>query len=401
MTQQQIETPKQCTDCDAAAGPTGRCAGCEAERSAANHHLASKGSTAEVAQKETPPEEQKPAGGQKNGTQPKPVKPQAAPVVGTMSLANVKKGAQDAPYRVALYGVPGIGKSTYGAEAPNPIFVPVEQSPNIIVAKFPQPQSWQHILDAVKELGTTQHDYKTLVLDSVDKMEPLAWDACIEDDRQLVGQPKASKIKTIEHVGGGFMKGYVAAVDKWRKLLHMLERLQEVKKMNVILIAHAHIKQFKNPEDADYDRWEMKVHAKVYALIFEWVDAMLFTNYRTKVAKDWRGKSLRKGESDGGRMLYTERTAAYDAKNRYGLPRQISLGWKEFDEAVKANRDPESLIDFIKEKLSMIEDQTIIAWTNSELEKKPALARLTIINNKLAAKLDELEESRREASGGE
>lgn len=314
--------------------------------------------------------------------------PPAAPVK-RMSLANVKEGADVAPYRLTLYGVEGIGKSTYGAEAPSPIFLPVEQSTNIVCPKFPQPTCFTDFVDAIDTLGVEKHEYKTLVLDTADAAEPLIWDAVIADDNAR-GQGKGKKARTIEDVGGGYMKGYVAAISKWRTILARLERLQAAKQMNVIILAHSQVKPFKNPEGDDYDRWSMKLHHALAALLREWSEAVLFANYDTKVAQDRRGRSLRKGIG-GDRVVHTERSPAYDAKNRYGLPRTLPLGWAEFDAAVQANRTPEAMRALIEEKLQALGDPQIATWVAGELAKSPPLSMLSRIHNRLSVRLEEKE----------
>jgi hypothetical protein len=59
-------------------------------------------------------------------------------------------------------------------------------------------------------------------------------------------------------------------------------------------------------------------------MLKQWVDAVLFANYETfvdKASKMARGKGL----STGARIIHTERRAAWDAKNRYGLPEHLPL----------------------------------------------------------------------------
>jgi hypothetical protein len=66
-----------------------------------------------------------------------------------------------------------------------------------------------------------------------------------------------------------------------------------------------------------YDRWELKMSKQVAPLLKEWCDALLFCNYetRTTTGTDGRVKAI------GGkkRVIHTERSAAFDAKNRYCL----------------------------------------------------------------------------------
>lgn len=257
---------------------------------------------------------------------PKPVAPKPALVrANRMTLDSVQRGRRVEPVKIVLAGVEGVGKSTFGANAPDPIFLGTEDGlMHLDVARFPAPTVWQDIFDAIATLTDTEHPYKTLVIDTLDWAEPLAWaHVCTK-----------AGVDSIEDVGGGYGKGYQAALDEWRSLLAALERLRRAKAMHVVLIAHTQIRPFKNPEGEDYDRYEMKLNAKAAGLIKEWADAVLFANHETFAVKD-KARRVR-GVSTGARLIHTERTAAYDAKNRYGLPESLPLSWADFQAAVES-----------------------------------------------------------------
>ena len=66
----------------------------------------------------------------------------------------------------------------------------------------------------------------------------------------------------------------------------------------------------------------MKLHEKSADLLREWVDAILFARHEVRTIER-NGKA--RGVSSGVRLLHTTWTAAYDAKNRYGMPREIEM----------------------------------------------------------------------------
>jgi len=246
-----------------------------------------------------------------------------------MTLANVVRGKQERPHRVVLYGVEGIGKSTFAADMPSPIFLGAEDgTAQLDVVRFPSPTCWEDVVEAIRVLGTEEHPYQTVVIDTLDWLEPLVWSKVCAD----------AKVTSIEDVGGGYGKGYTAALDTWRLLLAMLDRLRERKAMHVVLLAHSHIKSFKNPEGHDFDRYELKLNLKAAGLVKEWADAVLFANFETFAAEDKRTKRA-KGVSTGARVIYTTRTAAYDAKNRHNLPEELPLSWADFEAACRGSDD--------------------------------------------------------------
>jgi hypothetical protein len=280
------------------------------------------------------------------------VKQAAPPRPVRMKLDAIQRGRIAKPMRIVLAGTEGVGKSTFASCAPSPIFLGAEDgTAQLDVARLPEPLSWEDALDAVVLLTDEQHDFKTLAIDTLDWLEPLCWEkAC-----------RGAGKKSIEDFSFG--KGYIAALDLWRELLAMLDRMRTKRGMHVILIAHTWIKTFKNPEESgDYDRYELKLHAKTGGLIKEWADAVLFARHEV-YTKESNGRT--KGYSDGTRVIHTERRAAWDAKNRFGLPEHLPLNWEDFAAAVEAGAPatPEVLLATIAELVKGVGDDVKEATT--------------------------------------
>lgn len=234
-------------------------------------------------------------------------------------LAQISKGATKRPHFILLYGVDGVGKSTFGAEAPNPVFIGNDDGLDTIdAASFPAMKDWPMVKSAVSELLNGDHPYKTAVFDTVNGLEVLLWNYIIKEDR----------VSSIEEVGGGFGKGYVLAAEHWAQFLNDLKRLRQ--KMNVILLGHAQIKSFEDPHQNErFDRFQLKMHEKSAALIREAVSTVLFANFKTSTRKE-KGAKKAKAYGDGARVMFTERRPAFDAKNRFDLPFEMELSWLEF-----------------------------------------------------------------------
>lgn len=300
-----------------------------------------------------------------------------APPASRMQLARVVRGKQDAPDRVLIFGVEGVGKSSWAASAPSPIFIPAEDGTSQLdVARFPAPTGWQEVLDAIESLRTEPHAYKTVVFDTMDALEPMLWAFICDRDKR----------SSIEAYGYG--KGYVAALDEWRVFLSAIEQLRRERGMGVVFIAHSLIKVFKNPEGEDFDRYELKLNARAGGLAKEWCDSVLFAHWETFADKKGDGKA--KGLSTGARIVSTQRTAAWDAKNRYALPEMLPLNYDDYARA-KVDRAPRSTLELqlaITAKLGELGDAEVTAKVTALVELANGDAsELSKIDNRLTATL--------------
>jgi hypothetical protein len=242
-----------------------------------------------------------------------------------ISLASLKRSTRITAPRVLMHGVAGIGKTTFAAAAPNPSFIITEDGLGTLgVPHFPLARSFDEVMEALAALYSESHDFQTVVVDSVDWLEPLIWAKACKDNGWA----------SIEDAGYG--KGYVAALDYWRQYLDGLNALRDDKGLTVIQIAHTDIKRFDSPEHEPYDRYVIKLHARASALLQEHSDVVLFANYRISTVKSDIGfnKKITRALGSGERVLYTAERPAFLAKNRYGLPETLPLNWQAFADAM-------------------------------------------------------------------
>jgi hypothetical protein len=247
-------------------------------------------------------------------------------------LASVTKGKHELPPRILLYGQEGVGKSTFGAGAPNAIFVPTEDGlDQIEAAKFPLANTFGDVMEYLTALANDEHDYGAVVVDSLDWLERLIWDHLCREHQ----------CESIELVAGGYGKGYTFALKQWRELIAALNYLRMERGMVVVMIAHAEIKAFADPEAAAYDRWQPRLHKSAVSIVCEWCDAVLFAGfrYRTKTEKSGFGKERTTAHAigtDGGqRIIRPVGGPACLAKNRYCLTKDIDLDWSAFVKAIE------------------------------------------------------------------
>jgi hypothetical protein len=220
-----------------------------------------------------------------------------------------------------LHGVQGVGKSTFGASAREPVFVQTEDGlGEIDCAKFPQARSFSEVMSQLRALRDEPHRYGTVVVDSLDWLERLIWqEVCT-----------AENVSNIEKIG--FQKGYTYALNYWRKFLDALDDLRRERSagigsgMAVILIAHTRIEKFQTPEDSAFDRFAPRLHKLAASVVMEWCDEVFFATYSTATDP----KKVKKMTAPE-RVMRTCEGPTHVAKNRLGMPYELPLEWAAYD----------------------------------------------------------------------
>lgn len=223
------------------------------------------------------------------------------------------------PQKVVIYGPEGIGKSTFAAQFPKPLFIDTEGSTSHLeVDRLSRPTSWQMLKQYIKDLKGDTMGYHTLVIDTADWAERLCEEAVCQSNGKV----------GIEDFGYG--KGYTYVKEEFGRLLDSLSDLIDAG-MNVVLTAHSIIRKFELPEETGaYDRYELKLGQKAgnqcAALAKEWADMVLFVNYKEIVITT---KDNKKKVSGGKRVMYTAHNPCWDAKNRHGLAEELPFDYQE------------------------------------------------------------------------
>jgi hypothetical protein len=313
-------------------------------------------------------------------------------------LTKASKGKLAVPLRYVVYGAEGVGKSTLAAHAPKPIWLDIEDgSGRLDVARYPfrdgdgghVPQSYPEILAAIDDLAHNPHEYKTLVIDTADRLESLMWRWILErDSGKSSALNKGGKTMTsIEDYGYG--KGYQLAVDDWRALCLKLDRLRMIRGISIIFLAHTQIRTFKNPTGDDYDRWVLRINDKAGGFLKEWADVTAFATFEESAGKLPGDDGRSKGYSTGRRLLKLERTAAFDAKSRIPLPAEVELDagdpWGPLRKAVEEGMgvDPAVLKSQIEAEVARIGDPALGEKVAAAVKENPDAGSLSRYLQKL------------------
>lgn len=244
----------------------------------------------------------------------------------THVLDSIRSGPEYRPRRILLYGTHGIGKTTFAAMSERPIFIQTEDGLGTLSAdRFPLCTSWGDVLSSLDALLEGRHEYETLVLDSLDWLERLI----------LTETCRRRQVESIEEIPYG--KGYVHALVHWREVLTKLDRLRDERNMQSILIAHAGIERFHNPETESYDRYAPRLQKHASFMVQEWADEVLFAAWRVHTRSSSQGFDRRRiqGIGTGQRVLKTTERPSHVAKNRLNLPDEMPLDYDAFAEIAR------------------------------------------------------------------
>lgn len=231
---------------------------------------------------------------------------------------NITKGIISKPVKVCVYGVEGIGKTTFASQFPAPLFFDLDKgSAQLDVSRVTDITSWPLLMSNIKEVYDNPSICTTLVIDTADAAERM----CID---YICG--KFNK-KGIEDFGYG--AGYTYLVEEFARFLVQLDACIG-QGINVVVLAHAILKTVTLPEEmGTYDHWELKLSSKttnkVAPLVKEWADLLLFANYKTILIED----GTRKKAAGGKRIMYTTHTNFADAKNRFSLAEELPFDYSE------------------------------------------------------------------------
>lgn len=229
-----------------------------------------------------------------------------------INLSQLSKPAADRPIIVTLFGEGGTGKTTLSAMFPKPVIIRTEDGTTSLqgndeVALFPLAQSSQDVLDAIEALATQEHEFKTLVLDSVTQL------ATMIESEIVAADPKA---KSINQAGGGYGAGYNTAAEKHRTIREWAGALAYQRNMNVVFIGHADTETMDLPDAEPYTRYTVRLHKKVIPHYTDNVDAVCMVRLKSFVRGDGDKK---RAISTGEREIICHPQAASVTKNRFGI----------------------------------------------------------------------------------
>ena len=216
---------------------------------------------------------------------------------------------------VLLYGAEGRGKTTLAAKFPKPVAMLLERGlpRGVSVDAIDGLVSYDKVVEALRELYRDQQGYQTLIIDTLDSLEPMLLDAvCVKHGWKNIESPS-------------YGKGFVIADQEWQRFIRGISALRD-KGMTVVMVAHSVIERFDDPRAPSYTAYWPKLHKRARHLILDACDVVGFLAEELRVATDDGGfRERTRATSSNQRFLFVEGCPAFVAKNRYAMPPKIAI----------------------------------------------------------------------------
>lgn len=231
-------------------------------------------------------------------------------------LLSIKK-PEDRPAIVTILGDSGLGKTSLACTFPNPIVIRAEDGLSAIPSEqrpdaFPVIQKVDDVWDQLMALIKEDHDYKTVIVDSVTALERLFIQHIIDND------PKSPR--SINQALGGYGAGLAAVATMHQRVRKACGMLNERKNMHVVFVAHADTETVELPDQDPYTRYSLRLGKRSVAPYVDDSDVVGFLKLQTFTTGDGDRK---KAMSDGTRLLVCYATASNVSKNRFGIEDDI------------------------------------------------------------------------------
>ena len=234
-----------------------------------------------------------------------------------MSVLSTIKKPDDRPAIVTILGDSGLGKTSLACTFPNPIVIRAEDGLSAIPSDqrpdaFPVIQKVDDVWDQLMALIKEDHEYKTVIIDSVTALERLFIQHVIDND------PKNPR--SINQALGGYGAGLAAVATMHQRVRKACGMLNERKNMNVVFVAHADTETVELPDQDPYTRYSLRLGKRSVAPYVDDSDVVGFLKLQTFTTGDGDRK---KAMSDGTRLLVCYATASNVSKNRFGIEDDI------------------------------------------------------------------------------
>lgn len=166
-----------------------------------------------------------------------------------------KKPQRSEAITATFFGEHGSGKTSLAAEFPNPVFIRTEDGTSGLagrdgILESDLCTSTKEVFDLLTWLANEQHQFKTIVIDTVTALDEIIKREIVEEDGS----------ETIEKAHGGFGKAYAAVAAKHGEVWDWCYQICKKKGINVIFLAHAKLIKQKSADTDEYFKFSIQMN---------------------------------------------------------------------------------------------------------------------------------------------
>lgn len=176
-----------------------------------------------------------------------------------MALANLIEKKANLPPVIVLYGDAGAGKSTLGTTFPSPIFLDLDNGLRAFDVPSIPIDTAEKLEEAVSALETEEHEFKTVVVDTIDEVEAVYTSVVL----------KELKVASLLNTKWG--EGYTKRSEKVNAIFDRIVALRQ-KGIIPVFLAHSQIITISTPEAPDYNFRTLKLQKAASAHVVEKAD---------------------------------------------------------------------------------------------------------------------------------
>lgn len=247
-----------------------------------------------------------------------------------MSILSKIEKPKPRPVIVTILGDAGLGKTSLASTFPSPVIIRAEDGVQGVPERyrpsaFPVIKHPKELWEQLTALCVEEHEYKTVIIDSITQLESLFVQNIVDDD------PK--KPKSINQAMGGYGAGWAAVAGMHARVRKAAQALVD-KGINVVFIAHSETVMVEPPDDDSYTKFDLRMNKKSVSPYVDNVDIVGYLKLKTyTVGEDGERK---KAMTDGTRVLTCYPVPYCVSKNRYGITEDlpVELGKNPFTKYV-------------------------------------------------------------------
>lgn len=231
--------------------------------------------------------------------------------------------------KAIIYGVPGVGKTTFAAQFPAPYILDLERGAERY--EVPHNSDIETFSEFRQVLATLPPGTGTVIIDTFDELEKMIVQHVMNREN----------VDSLNKIGGGYGRGWLAVYEQFGQVISDLDRIRIKQGMNIVLVGHSTIKHFEPADSAGYDRYTFACYEKNNDMLRRWSDITLFARFDSIVVEDGQNAKVK---SNGKRVAYTVSNPCWDAKSRWKLPEKIQFEFSAISSILTdtAKRAPET-----------------------------------------------------------